>query len=244
MHRAEKDGGMPPVSIRALSAAMSAAALASVVLLLAAMCLYPGGTQWDHAAPGNDFWQNYVCDLARTVALDGVPNPRGSALAQAAMALLALALGLLWWLVPRVFPARRLLGATVRVAGCTASAAALAVVLLPADRFSQVHGLSIVVAGVPGLAAGFLAVVGLAQEERAPRVAAALGGAAFVVALGAFVLYVRQYFVPGPGPIAGAVLERIALLLLIVWMGAVAWRSARAEAWRPYDPPRPPRPTA
>ncbi len=216
---------MALLRIRTSPSAMLAMEIVSVALLALAMAAYPGGTQWRHAADGHDFWRNYLCDLARRVALNGTPNPVGSALAQASMLALALGLVPFWRLLPDFFGARPRLGTWVRVLGQVAVAASFAVVLLPADRFSEVHGLAIVVAGVPGLFAALLAVVGLAGEERSPRVVASVGVTALLVAAAAFAVYLRQFFVPGPGPVAGAILERLALILLLVWMGAVAFRA-------------------
>src|SRR5690242_6177137 len=74
--------GSPDLRTRAM------ATLASVALFLALFVLaaraYPGGTDWDRAAVGHQFWANYLCDLTRGVALNGVANPLGSLLAQAA----------------------------------------------------------------------------------------------------------------------------------------------------------------
>jgi len=71
-------------SARARAAqAMLVAAGAFVVLFVLAVLEYPGGTDWDPRARGHHFWLNYLCDLTRSVALDGEPNPVGSVLAQA-----------------------------------------------------------------------------------------------------------------------------------------------------------------
>src|SRR5262249_39586691 len=91
---------------RSLGRSALASCALALSLLGAAMCAYPGGTHWDRAAPGHDFWRNYLCDLARTVALNGAPNPLGSALARAAMASLAVAIGLFFWVLPALLGAR------------------------------------------------------------------------------------------------------------------------------------------
>ena len=94
---------------------------AFVALVVLAMRAYPGGTSWNASAPGHDFWLNYLCDLARPTALNGVPNPFGSTLAQAAM--LALAVGLLpWWsLLARFVPSHPRAGRAMRVLGTSAA---------------------------------------------------------------------------------------------------------------------------
>ena len=98
--------------IHAASAAILAAEAAFVLLLIPAMRAYPGGTSWDPASSGHDFWLNYLCDLTRSVALNGQPNPAGAALAQGAMGLLALGLLPFWWVLPQLFPSGARLGAT------------------------------------------------------------------------------------------------------------------------------------
>src|SRR6187549_2918286 len=106
---------------------------AFVALAILAMRAYPGGTSWDASAPGHDFWLNYLCDLARPTALNGVPNPCGSTLAQAAM--LSLAVGLVpWWsLVARLTPGHPRAGRAMRALGAVAAIGIAFVVALPGD---------------------------------------------------------------------------------------------------------------
>jgi len=221
-------------------AAMLLACAGFVALFASAAGSYPGGTHWDHTTVGHDFWRNCLCDVARGQALNGASNARGGVLAQLGMASLALALLPMFWLLPRFFAAARpRLGAVVRAFGAVAVPAALVVVLLPTDRFSQVHGVAIVVAGVPGLLAVLLSVYGLACDRGAPRVVLATGAAALGVAALDFALYVREVVTDCPALVAISVLERLATLLLLAWIGAVAWyapRVARRSAEpRPYS---------
>jgi hypothetical protein len=209
--------------------AMLGAVAGFVGLIVPAMGAYPGGTAWDRTAPGNDFWLNFLCDLERTVALNGEPNATGSRLTQAAMLVLTLGLVTLWWYLPRFFPTRARLGHAVRAFGSVAVVGALGVGLMPADRFGGVHGTAILLAGFPGLAAALLAVLGLVRERRAPRVLAALGAVAVLVSAVDFGLYVRQNFVPDPGPVALAILERVSIIVVLAWICAVAL-SARHRA--------------
>jgi hypothetical protein len=210
-------------------AAVLAAVTAFILLVIPAMHRYPGGTDWDPATRGHDFWLNYLCDLTRQVALTGQPNPVGAAFAQAALAVLALGLLPLWWLLPRLFPSRARLGTAVRVLGSVGAAGTLAVVLMPSDRFGGLHGMMIVLAGPPALTAALLAVLGLAREERTPRVAAAIGGAMLLVASVDFALYARQLVAGGTAPMVVAVLERISAMLVLAWMAAVSLRAARVK---------------
>ena len=214
---------MKSTRIRAASIAMLTAAAVFVLLIVLAMRAYPGGTDWAAAAPGHDFWLNYLCDLTRGVALNGAANPLGSKLAQAGIVALALGLLPLWWLLPHLFPSHARLGSAVRVLGSTAAAGTIAVVLMPSDQFGRLHAFAIVLACPPGLAAALLAVVGLAREERRPRVAAGIGATMLLTAAIDFVLYLG--YLGTTGPMAVAVLERVALLLLLAWMACVSIRA-------------------
>ena len=202
-----------------------------VVLEGAAMILYPGGTCWDPAAHGHRFWENFLCDLEWSVARNGMPNPTGSLLAEAAMILLALSLAPHWILVGRVLRHGTRLGGLVRGLGLASVAGSVLVNLLPSNRFGvALHGAAVVVAGLPGLSATALSVVGLRAAEARPRVSAMLGGALLVVAFADFVLYLGTFVLGGPGPLALPAAQKIALMLLLAWMASVALGSRRTGA--------------
>jgi hypothetical protein len=196
------------------------------------MLLYPGGTWWDRSAPGHSFWRNFLCDLEWTVALDGTPNPIGSRLAQAAMLVLILGLVPFWWIVPTFFfrPGSEIarpgsispLGRAVRAAGLMSVAGMIAVALMPSDRFGTLHGVAVIVAGLPGLSAAVLTVVGLLRGGRAARFAAAIGAAMLGFAILDFVLYAWTMAHGGPGPLVLPAAQKCALLLLLAWMLAIA----------------------
>jgi hypothetical protein len=218
----------PAAMTRTLGRSALATAAMAVSLLGGAMHAYPGGTHWDRAAPGHDFWRNYLCDLARTVALNGAPNPLGSALARAAMASLTVTIGLFFWLLSARARARARVRAGIRGLGSVAAGGALVVASLPSDRFGDAHAAAIVVAGTAGLLGATLATACVA----ATPVDALLGAVTLVFAAVAFALYVWQLVVPGPGPVAGAVSERLALLALLAWMGVTFVRPERAYGSR------------
>jgi hypothetical protein len=211
------------------SCALFAAIALFVPLFVASIHAYPGGTAWNPASRGHDFWHNYLCDLTRATALDGTPNPVGSKLARSAMSVIALGFAPFWWLLPRLFPRRRRLGWTVRALGAVSVAGAIAVSNLPSDHFAGIHSYAIAIGGVPGFAAAVLSVVALALDERAPRVTAWFGALALAVGAVDYTLYVRQGWLPGPGPIAIAILERVALLLVLAWMAVVAVHARRVR---------------
>jgi hypothetical protein len=209
---------------RAASAAIFAAVVAFVALIVPAMAEYPGGTGWDPTSHGNDFWLNYLCDLERTVAIDGRPNAVGSVLAQAAILLLASGMLPFWWVLPRRFPRSARLGRAARALGLAALPGIVAVALLPSDRFASCHPFTMLFAGLPGLAAAACAALGLAREERLDGAVAGLAWATVLTSSLDFVLYLRQLASTGPGPTALSILERASLLMVLAWMCAVAWR--------------------
>jgi hypothetical protein len=205
--------------------ARSAIALSIAIFLPlvgASMRVYPGGTSWDHASVGHDFWLNYLCDLLRPTALDGVPNPCGSALAKTATLVLGAGLLAFFWLVPNHFPSLPRLGRAVRVLGTLSVAGVPGVVFVSGDRYGVLHGLSVVVAATPGLLAALLAVVGLVRGEAGPKRAAMIGVATLAVSAIDFALYIPQILDDAPGPIAVAILERVSLGMMLVWMCVVA----------------------
>lgn len=199
------------------------------VLEIAAMLLYPGGTFWDRTTRGVSFWQNYVCDLASSVALNGQPNSLGAHLAQAAMFFMVIGFAPFWWIMPRLFTRFRRLGRWVRAMGLASLTGTAAVALLPSSRFGAWHGVAVIAAATPGLAAASLSVVALSMAETRPRVAAVLGAAVLVLSSLDFALYARTMHGGGPGPILLPIAQKIALLLLLAWMGVVAAKAATVE---------------
>ncbi|HSO38252.1 MAG TPA: hypothetical protein VLT33_37245 [Labilithrix sp.] len=208
--------------VRIEAGALLGSALAFVVFFVLAARAYPGGTHFDHASRGHDFWRNTLCDVARTMAIDGRPNASACTLARVAMITLALGLGVLFAALPRLFPARPRLGTCVRLLGAATVPFAVAVVLLPTDRFGHLHGVAIVLAGTLGLSALLLALAGLFAEARAPRHVVSLGVITMSVAAVDFALYVVEFASQGPAQLAVPVLERLATLLVLAWMAAVA----------------------
>jgi hypothetical protein len=211
------------VGIRLIRVAVVASVVGFVALESAAMWLYPGGTWWDATTHGHRFWQNYLCDLEWRVALDGAPNALGSALAQTAMTLLVAGLAPVWIALPGLFSAgARFLSRAVPALGLLSVAATLAAIGMPSDRFGSLHGAAVIVACVPGLTAAGLAVFGLWRDESRPRVAAGLGGSMLAFASVDFVLYAAHFLGHSEGTPLVPALEKVALVLLLSWMVAVA----------------------
>ena len=192
------------------------------------MDFYPGGTWWDATTRGASFWQNFICDLESDVSLNGMPNVVGARFGKAAVFVMVAGFAPFWWILPRLFARLRRLGGAVRALGLASLAGIVAVALLPSSRFGRLHGVSVIVAGAPGLSAAVLAIAGLARAEVPPKIATASGGAMMAFALADFALYTRTMLYGGPGPILLPIAQKLAVLLLLVWMTVVAWKSSRA----------------
>jgi hypothetical protein len=220
----------PRTSTTRAPLALASSVVAFVVLFYAAACAYPGGTHFDHASVGHDLWRNTLCDVTRTVALDGRPNTAACTLARVAMIVLAAGLGTFFMLVPRLFPARRRTAMLVRALGSLAAVGAVGVVLLPSDRFPSLHGVAVVSAGIPGLTASLVSLHAVMRERTSARAVILFGALALGVAAVDFALYVSELVSDGPSQLAVAVLERIATALLLAWMLAVAHEAAYGAA--------------
>jgi hypothetical protein len=198
-----------------------------IALESTAMALYPGGTWWDANASGHRFWENFLCDLERRVALNGQPNPLGGRLAVAALLVLDGALGAFWLRVADILRTRPGLARAVRISGLASVFGTVGVILMSSERFGVLHGLAVNLAGFPGLAAAALAVVGLARSEPRPRIAAAAGAAVFVFALIDLVSYSWSLLSRTDGTPMVAAAEKLALGALLSWMVVVAGKGRR-----------------
>jgi hypothetical protein len=131
-----------------------------------------------------------------------------------------------WLLLARVLDHRPELARPVRVLGCFAALGVAGVALLPVDRFPGAHPLLMLGAGAPGIAASALALGGLASRKGAFSLVL-VGAGAFATSSVELALYMRQVLAPAPDPEVLAMLERVALILVIAWMGMVALRSEK-----------------
>jgi hypothetical protein len=206
---------------RAAPAAVLAETAVFATLITLAMRAYPGGTAWNPAARGHDFWLNYLCDLERSTALDGHPNGAGAALARAAMLVLGAGSLLFWRFLPALFAARDVLGRRVRGLGSISAAGIVAVGLLPSDRFPGLHPILMLVAGSTGIAAAVAGVIGLFADGTRPYLGI-LGACAVLVSAADLALYLGHMVAGAPDTPAVAVLERAALLIALGWRALVA----------------------
>jgi hypothetical protein len=186
-----------------------------VLVGLSAAC-YPGGTVFDPTAPGHHLLANYLCDLIQPTALNGAPNPVGARLAPVGMMLLGGGIVGGFWVAPALFPERRRLGRWTRGLGLASLAGLLAVPLTTTEGAGHWHSLAIFCAGVPAMAATVAGNVGLYAGGW--RRLAALGAVLIVVGTVDGALYAVHLAAGGPPPLALPALQRIEMVLLLVWL--------------------------
>lgn len=204
---------------------------ATVALMGGAMWLYPGGTWLDPEAAGHAFWGNFWCDLLRSHALNGVPNPWASQLAFAAMVTFAGAL-LAFWVVVKGLLASRCWARWVVGLGWLSGAAVVVVGLTPSDRFPQLHSAAIVVAGSMFVLAMVGASVGFWQRGKELRHATWLALLVLPLTVLNLVQYASQvyseaHYAPW---LPGA--QKLATLCVALWVGTVSALALRSAEQR------------
>jgi hypothetical protein len=102
-----------------------------------------------------------------------------------------------------------------------------------------VHIFAILSGAVPSLAAASLAVLGLARGHASLRGPALVGAAMVIVSVVDLGAYLVQELAQRPAMVEGAILERCALLLVLVWMILIA-RALATRAGRAAPVARPP----
>jgi hypothetical protein len=205
----------------ALSVALSW--LGFCALFAASMALYPGGNWLDRAARGHRFFANYFCDLTQPVSLSGVNNPIGSRLAQLAMLCFAAALSGFFWLLPRFFRPNARARAWVFWLGEGAVLSYLSVPFTPSALFGDVHAWLSLFAGALGLSASLCAVWALCGSHRLARTLGVLGALSIAAGLVHALLFVHYLHGSQPAPLIVPAVQKVAALLLSVWMLGVAW---------------------
>lgn len=186
------------------------------------MWFYPGGSYLDLSALGHDFWRNFLCDLLNENAINGTNNRVGAILMQTAMGCLIPGLGILWWYIPNLFPTSRRLGAAVRISGTLSLFGFIAVPLTPPHASYVVHAAAIFSAGVPALLAWVLSLVALRISSVNARWVAGVGYVAASTAFVGVALYARELFFDVTRSVWLPTSNRIATILLLVWILSVA----------------------
>lgn len=178
---------------------------------------YPGGTWAAPRAAGHSVWGNFLCDLARDVAVNGQPNP-GAPWGRTAEWAFVLALLLFWWLAPALLAP----GRWTRAVPLLGTLSTLGLLGVPVTE-GLAHVLSLVAGAGPGLAAGALVVRGLGARPGL----AVLGAVALLLAALELGLYLA--FRQGPPAVEVPATQRLALLAAVGWMGACAAQLLRRQ---------------
>jgi len=192
------------------------------------MALYPGGTFLDRSTVGQSFLGNFFCDLTQPVSLSGVANPVGSRLAQCGMLFFGGALWGVFWVVPQLFARQSSIRPWLARLGTACVLTFLAVPLTPSERFGAWHARLALLAGALGITAAVLAVWALFTFERRARGLAMLGSLALAAAAFAGAIFVAHLGEAAP-PLLVPAAQKVAALLLCLWIAAVALRALLDE---------------
>ncbi|MBI5722859.1 MAG: hypothetical protein HZA50_02795 [Planctomycetes bacterium] len=205
---------------------------AFIALTAASMQLYPGGTQFDPPGQyrlGHSFWLNFLCDLERSQAINGQPNPAGSNIFAAAMVSILIGFGFFWLAVPGSMGKWRRLGQAARILGLVSIIGLVCLALMPADRFGMAHAFVIIASAGPGLAAAVLAAIGIIGSANAAPLKI-LTAATLAASLFSFLLYVNSIWLFGgeSSPLL-PVAQKIAAIFVLIWMGRIGLAGLRSR---------------
>ena len=212
---------------RRVGNAVLALVAASVTLLGLAIAGYPGGTSFDRGTRGHDVWRNFLCDLTAPVALNGIANPQGAAVASLALLCLGLALALFWWHLSALAVPSVRKRQVVRMAGLVSSFALIALPLTRWPLLLWFHPLVVFLSVVPGLVAAAILLHQLRRVRPNWWTLWALGVGTFVLAAADSVLYAIHLWTRSPAIVALPALQRLATLgfLAFVCNGALRIRN-------------------
>jgi len=211
------------------------------VLLSMSMLRYPGGTAMDPSTVGHSFWLNFLCDITSGVAVNGRANQAGALLARLALLFFCLALTLFWVILPRSFGSRcgRTESLVIRVLGLLSVVGLLVVPVAG----GWLHVVAVFASSLPALVAGVLALLGTVKYSRTVPLVLIAGATVLTSAVDS-VLYAGSYM-SQPRVVHPALpaFQRLALILMLIWMGTVAARAVRIARSEPggaaATPPRP-----
>ncbi len=188
-------------------------------LISLAMASYPGGTWEERHEVGHSQVRNFLCDLVRPVALNGAPNETGAQYAEFALLAFAVSLTPFFLITPVLFEERRRLARLVAVSGALSSLGGVGILAVPSYRFGALlHGLMVLLAALPGLAAALGATFGVWTAQtpvRAVRVAALSTLLVFAGAVVVFAVQLSRGTETTPGL---PVLEKLGFALTMLWM--------------------------
>lgn len=190
-----------------------------VVTLPLAVVAYPGGSWENPGAIGFQPFVNYWCDLMRTTALNGAPNPIAAVLARIAFGALAASLSAYWWVAASLLASPSL--ARWGAASGTVSAVGVALVaVFPYETQRLLHSMTTLSAGGFGFAAAVFMVVGNVQSPRAhvSRWRHAWGASLVMAAMVNILVYVD---IVARGDRDSAILpmaQELGTVFLVLWM--------------------------
>jgi hypothetical protein len=214
--------------LRAASLATLVALGVFILAMAIAIAAYPGGSWTAPNEPGFSFSRNFWCDLLRSRAINGLENATSKSWASLAFAALAGGSLPYWVAAASLFqPYQRRLVATLGAASAMGLGLMAA---LPSDRYPVAHGVVALAGGAAGMLAGAMSArLRLRGEPRlgARRLAAALtlGFAASNACLYVYVAYLRA-----PETLAQPLAQKLATLLLVIWMTLTVRRANEREA--------------
>jgi hypothetical protein len=196
--------------------------LAGVLGVALSIAMYPGGTWFDAHTRGFALWDNFMCDMLPAIAVNGEPNPAHT-LAALSMATLALSLAP-FFIVLSKFAASRAMAMIIAILGCIGALNCALVALAPGDAYPGLHATLIFIAGPPCFVALVLGASQLrfAKGSMRERIAVGLACALAVVSLSDFAVYAHHMAAHTPPFHLLPALQKIAMLLLLVWMVVVA----------------------
>ncbi len=108
-----------------------------IVISIIAMFFYGGGTPWDPSAEGYTFWQNFLSDLGRTIAYNGVENTVSSPLFNFCLGMYGVTLVLFYSASFRLFST--LLGYLITIAGIISGIGMFIIALAPDNILPDLH---------------------------------------------------------------------------------------------------------
>jgi len=212
-----------------------------VLLTLASMSLYPGGTYRDRDSVGYLFFSNFLSDLGMPRSWGGHANPWGALLFVSGEVLLAIGLVAFFVGIVRLSSAVRPARIWGRLAGLVGIIVALALVaagFTPANRVLSLHMEAALIAfRGAAVATAFLAVA-TAQDRRFPRRSMAVAMVIAVVLAGyAAVIEWGPRISNGDGLRFQVTAQKI---MVVVAMAGIAYLSSVAERLSQEPPSSPP----
>jgi hypothetical protein len=115
-----------------------------IVLTVAGMFFYPGGTRAEPGTTGYSFWSNFFSDLGRTATYSGDSNTVSMSLFVTALSLAAMAFALTFVAMPRLFAGHRTAGKLALVGsifGVVSAISYLGIACVPSDIHLTLHRL-------------------------------------------------------------------------------------------------------